>query len=464
MRKRKALRVVIIGVVIVGIFFGIGILAHNRPIQKEERMKASMNSSSLNKIEGRLDQDEKEQVDVKKSSLPLAQKAKYESTSQTQKQPAIDSTSAGIQQILGLRGYPTEESVALLSRFIESEDPAVLSEAIDALGSIALGNEDLKEQIFFILASKALAPDFPQRGNALVTAAMIGDEEKLLPLIEEFIAEPNEESIALASRALAFVATPKCVPLLNRIVKTAADLKTQKNALAVLFEINTPEAIAVITETLDSPSEETQAAAVWALTRSNDSQNNELLSNAMLEGHLSDESLGVLARSSSASDVFGNALLSDSVTADKKISLLNVLAANTVKSPGSIRSSVAKSLLPLIDSSDPELQKTAIDTLSKVGAKENMAEVLEPTLHSDDFLVQETALYAYAQYTTPETYKPLKELWYNENEKIRRTAFFLASMFVNESDMEDLQEATEHEDKFISKQAGISIKFINQKK
>ena len=395
----------------------------------------------------------------------MIQKKISDSSSQTEPQPDVDASIADdMQQILDLRDQPNIASVNLLAEFLKSENPAILAEAIDALGSIALTNEDLKLQVFSILAEKARDQGFPERGSALVTAAMIGDTEDILTLVAEFSSSVFEEDQAIATRALSFVATPDCIPLLDEIIKTAYDPKIQKNAMAVLSKINTPEAIDIILASLNDSSGENQTTAIWALTRFSDPQKNEMLLTELVEGDLSDESLSVLARSNSASDVFGNALQSDSVSVDQKIAWLKVLADNSLMSSGKVRNSVAQSVLPLLDSSDSEVQQAAIDTLAKTGAKDNVADELEKKLQADDILVRGAALNAFAQYTTPDTYKTLKELWYDEDPQIRRTAYFLSSAFLNQSDMEDIQKATQHEDDFISKQAKISIKFLNQKK
>lgn len=373
-------------------------------------------------------------------------------------------TAENIQAIIALRDQATAESVDTLSQFLDSENGAERAEALDTLGYLALQNEELKAAIFDLLAAKAADPDYPERGGALVTAAVFGEEADLLPLIEGFVDEPTEESRSIALRALNFVATDESVPLLAEIAQTTLDPGIQQDALAILSRINSPEALQVISASLDSEYDETQTAGVWALSRRNDPQHNELLAAALADGKLNDESLAVLAKSGSASSVIGEALQNESVSTADKINLLNVIAANSSAAPGSVRTSVAESVVPLLDSSDPDIQTAAIETLGKIGARENMAEAIEPKLKSDSVLVQEAALYAYAQYTTPTTYKPLKELWYDEDQQVRRTAFFLSSSFLNESDLPELEKAVEHEDEFISKQADTMIGYINQKK
>jgi len=55
----------------------------------------------------------------------------------------------------------------------------------------------------------------------------------------------------------------------------------------------------------------------------------------------------------------------------------------------------------------------------------------------------------------------LKTLWYDKDEKIRRTAFFLSSPFLNHSDLEDLEKAKKHSDELISKQSERIVKQLD---
>ena len=371
-----------------------------------------------------------------------------------------------ITTIIGLRDHPTPESIDTLSHFLDSENGAEREEALDTLAYLALNNEALKAAIFDLLAAKAADPDYPARGTALVSAALFAEEADLLPLVEGFITEPSEESRIFALRALNFVATDQSVPLLAEIAQTSTDPKIQQDALIILTRINSPEALEAVSASLDSEYDETQTAGVRALARYDEPQNNALLSAALAEGRLNDQSIAALAKSPSAGSVLGEALQDDFVSKADKINLLNAIASNTPAAAGNVRDSVVERVIPLLDSSDPDIQKAAADTLGKVGTRDRdeMAQALEPSLKSDSFLVQEAALYAYATYTTPTTYKPLKELWYDKDQKVRRTAFFLSSAFLNESDMPELEKAVAHDDPYISKQAGRIINHIDTKK
>ncbi len=460
---------VAVGLVGIGIIVALGAW-HLGRAPEGEQLSATIKASGPEKgadAAERMKADARQKLEkMKKAGTVQKDKpktAKAQEGSETSTVGSGRKITENIQAIIALRDQPTLETVETLSQFLASEHGAERAEAVDTLGYLAINNDALKGVIFDLLAAKAVDADYPERGGALVTAAMFGEEAEMLSLIEGIIAEPTDESRTIALRALNFVATDASVPLLAEITQTSMDPEIQQSALTILSRINTPEALEVISASLDSEYHETQAAGVWALTRQNNEQHNELLTAALSEGRLNNDSLSVLARSPSASDVIGGALNDDAVSKEDKINLLNVIAANTASASGSVRSSVAESVIPLIDSSDPDVQKAAIDTLGKVGAKDNMAQTLEPKLKSNSVLVQEAALYAYAQYTTPSTYKPLKELWYDDDQQVRRTAFFLSSGFLNESDLPELEKAVSHQDEFISKQANTMIRYLDQK-
>jgi len=101
--------------------------------------------------------------------------------------------------------------------------------------------------------------------------------------------------------------------------------------------------------------------------------------------------------------------------------------------------------------------------MAKAGASTDQTPAIAPKLQSEDFLVQGAALQAFMQYCTPKTYTPLKGLWYDNNEQIRRTAFFFSEAFLNISDLPDLEKATTHSDELISKQAKLMIKHLTPK-
>ena len=82
-----------------------------------------------------------------------------------------------------------------------------------------------------------------------------------------------------------------------------------------------------------------------------------------------------------------------------------------------------------------------------------MAELLEPKLKSPDAEVREQAFGSYISSLSSKTYKPLLDLLWDDNEKVRRSAMFFAGHFADNSDAEQLTKALEHEDEYIREQA-----------
>jgi HEAT repeat protein len=364
--------------------------------------------------------------------------------------------SVRIEAIHKLWDNTTPEAVKLLSMFLDDKESAVAEEAIDALGNIALKSE-LSEEVLSILIDKATDKESLIRGPALMTAAMIGDQDHLLPVIGSIIEENNDSALDYAVRAIGFINGPETVPYLKKVLEKDIGRDLQRNVYTMLMYADSEDAVQIIEDATNSKDKEKQVNTVWALSRSNVSENTQILSNAVKANKLGDESLSIIASSRAAPMVFEDALQNGSLTSMDKRNLLRVISDNTRAASSDVRNQMAEVIKPLLNSNDVQVQKDAIDAIGKIGA-DNQAETLAPELESDSPILQGAALNAYAQYTTPSTYKPLIKLWYNEDEKIRRTAFFLSSIFLNDSDMEDLEKATENPDKFISDGSKAKIK------
>ena len=351
----------------------------------------------------------------------------------------------------------TPESVELLAMFLDDKESAVAEEAIDALGHIAK-NSELDEEVFAILIARATDKNFQSRGAALLTAAMVGDPDQLLPVIGSILEEQNQSAREYAVRAIAFVNGPEAVPYLKKILAEGGSRELQRTAYSLLIKAGSEEALQILKNDAYSQEREKQVNTVWALSRSNTDANTQILSDAVTTKTLGDESLSIIAASRAAPRVFGDAFQSDNLTNTDKRNLLRVISDNSSMASKDVRNQTADVIKPLLNSTDEQVQKAAIDALGKIGATDNQAEALASKLESDSPILQGAALMAYAQYTTPNTYKPLKSLWYSDDEKIRRTAFFLSSPFLNNSDMADLEKAVKHTDEFISNQAKLKIK------
>jgi HEAT repeat protein len=368
-----------------------------------------------------------------------------------------------IQAVLSLREQPSPQAVALLARFLNDKEQAVVAEAIDTLGFIGVNstNEVLKRQVLDVLLEKAKDKEFASRGDALVTGAMLGQNDRIFQLIGEYISEEEDRGKGFAVRALAFLAGPECIPYLSEIVKKAKEPEVAKSASALLAKIGTPEALEVLAQDLNSRREANQVNSAWALSRRNDDVSNAMLLEAVRGNKLPESALGVIASSPAAADVFGGALIGG-ISKEDKIYLLDVLSLYGINAKGEVRSQLAEMIKPLMNSSDTDVKVAAIQAMGKVGAKTDQSEALAEQFDDGSWLVRGAALQSFMQYCSPSTYKPLIKLWDDENEKIRRTAFFFSEIFLNTSDLEALQKATKNSDEFIAKHSQLMIKHLTQ--
>ena len=377
---------------------------------------------------------------------------------------ALKSQNVGlrVKAAMDLRNQFSPEAVELLEMFLNDSDPAVVAEALDSLGFIGL-NSELNDMVFEILAEKARDHNFRARGNALMTAARMGKGDEVLPIIADCIKEDTPESESIAIRAMAFVASKECIPHIVEVLERDPDSEVLRDSFNLLAKINTPESINILVDNLRAEDPQRRKYAVWALTRKADDDDlKERLTLAVANQELDKDVLGVIASSPMAADIFGEVLQSEEIEKEDKIDMLEALADNSIKAPGHIRNKMAKELLVLLQSNDPDLEVAALEAISDMGAQEDLSDELAELLESDDFLVQQAALKAFIQYCTPDTYKPLKKLWYHKEEQMRRTAFFFSEAFLNHSDIPDLEKASNHSDEFIAKHSKMMLRYLTQ--
>ena len=403
-----------------------------------------------------------EQKAAKKSVVPASQKEDitsahsgehltlYDLALKTLSDPKV---TARVQAVLSLRNYQTPEAVDILSRFLDDKDAAVVSEAIDTLGVIGLDSE-VKDLVLNLLEEKARDKEFSAQGQALITASMLGKDNRMLPIISDYISEGDDTGRDFAVRAMSFIASPECIPYLRTLLDESEDSEVHENALHILTKIDTPEAFGILHNQMISSDEEKQTTSAWAISVYNSSEFNEVLKKAIADNTLRKGAISVVATSPAAPAVFSELLQDDDIIKGDKISWLKILAENTIDSPSSIRSGVASAVEPLLNSDDRDLEIQAIKTMGELGAEiDATAQVLAPKFKSNSLEVRKTALEAYYSYCTPNTYKELESLWWDKDENIRRSAFSLSEGFFDSSDREVLENATEHTDEFISKQS-----------
>jgi HEAT repeat protein len=242
-------------------------------------------------------------------------------------------------------------------------------------------------------------------------------------------------------------------------LQSSDDIRT---AFGTLATINTPEATAILQKNLHSQEQALQQESVWALALSPSGNHVEYLVKAVASDDLTPESMAVLAKSQAGPAVFGSILQREDMSTDKINQVLKIIEDNTVLAPGSIRSETATIIEPLLDNPNPEIQISAIRALGKIGASGDKSSLLIPKLQSDNIQIQREALSTYAQYSTPNTYKPLLDLFGHEDMKIRRSALLFASPFLDKSDIPTVEGVLRQNDPYMSEQAQLILDKINK--
>ncbi|WP_320044823.1 HEAT repeat domain-containing protein [uncultured Desulfobacter sp.] len=388
----------------------------------------------------------------------IGEKAKIATTDKIS--PDESQVTDRLYDVLKLRSQPSEETIQRLEGYLNDENMGIVAEAIDALAHVGMSSE-FKERVFNILKQKAADKYYPARSNALIAAAMFGMDEQFLPILSGLLeqkGEQGEEDMALALRSLSFVKSPKFLPYLNQIIAQSQNRQTQKMAYGIMARHDLVESNRFLKEMLGSSNEQKQNNSTWALSRANKPKQNKILEDALTQNLLKKEAVALVASSPCAADVFGNILNNNAIKTDQKLYYLNVIAANTLNAGLKVRDGMKNALKPLLDSDNRKLKLEAIRTLGKVGGDvEDTAKLLAPELHSSDQEIKEQAFFAYSAYVSRKTYKPLLDLLWDDNEKIRRGAIAIAGNYADVSDAEQLMKALKHDDEFIKKQVKLIL-------
>lgn len=256
--------------------------------------------------------------------------------------------SARMYAVLELRKHLTLESVELLARFLNDSDSVVQSEAIDALGYIAL-NSGLSDEVFKILLEKASDRNYSSHGQALITAAMLGRDQQILPVINDYISESDLERMSYAVKAMSFIASPGCIPSLIRVLDLNDDPEIQKNVFMILAKIDTPEARNLLREYVLSLDANEQMNSAWALARLNKDAYNSILIDAIEQDELDEYAIGTIAASPVAPEVFEELFRKEGIDPARKEKLLRILARYAQYAPGEAR----EALGPMIEYNTP---------------------------------------------------------------------------------------------------------------
>jgi HEAT repeat protein len=385
---------------------------------------------------------------------------------------ALDGGKPGerLRSVLMLRGQFTKEAVRLLTQFLNDQDISIVEEAMDALAYIGV-NGGLQAEVFAVLKEKAQDPTFNRRGTALVTASIVmkAEAELVLNLIDGFIAPDEEHMNLFAARALNYIEDPKALPLVEKLLSMSRDNDVARNCFHMAARLNTPEAAALLAAYVNSNDPYLQKHAVHALGLNTSPVYQQMLADAIASGAMRHDSIGYLAVTESAADVFGNAMTNPKMSKKDKLSLLKDIGENTTKSPKeeSRTDIFNKAVKPLLLSNDPDLVKAAMEASSDMRADRD--EVIDNTVkaldESNDAELYKIAMGVLEEYMVPRKADAFEPMYYHEDEYVRRMAFFLSEGFLDaESDahfnmVKELNAATEDDVLKASTETTLKNKF-----
>jgi HEAT repeat protein len=434
-------------------------------IHYHQGSKGKINSnepSTANKIEKAAispgKQDPKTIASVKSSENEDQEDSWTESVLKALNDPNIK---VRVRAVRSLRQHASSpEAVDILRKFLKDRDPVVLREVIDTLGYIGLQG-DLEDVVFDLLAQEAMDKSFSRRGDCLTMAAIIG-KERLLPTVTDFFREGknNESMKGFAVRALTFIDSPDCIPLLEEVLSIGAeDPMVHEIAFENLARLGTTEALAILKDHVVSSKGMDQVNSALALARLDMEEFNEVLANALVKETMEEETIEVLATSPAAPEIFGEVLRATS-DKERKITWLRKLATYAASGTEEVRGKLTDTVMPLVHSTDPDIQVEAINVVGQTGG-EDAAENLIEELDSDNPLVRQSALRALMPYATQENYKEILPRLSDEDKYIRRTVLIVVERFLNESDRPILEEATKNPDEVVRKQVNTILNLMD---
>jgi HEAT repeat protein len=351
-----------------------------------------------------------------------------------------------------LRHAESEEAVDLLYQFLDDEDKLVIFHALNSLCLIGIKNSNLKSKVYDILLEKAKDKECPERGNALLFATQVGKDDKILNVISDYIGEDDqgETSKRFAVKALAGIANPDCIDYLQEILITSTSPEIHHIALNTLSMIDDEAAAIILEEKLYTSN--TQTSAAMALAQWGKPEYNQILSKAIVCGSLNEEAIAIVAQYSAGPSVLKEFVENNTFSEEETLSLLKIYTEGVLRARGEVRSDTAKAVLPLLESPDRDIQLQAIKILGcGTWEQRDMADMLAPKLKSPEREIRFEALKSYHVYLTPDDYKPVLDMIWDEDETIRRYALGFTENFIDGSDRAILAKALNHEDEAIRK-------------
>jgi HEAT repeat protein len=358
-----------------------------------------------------------------------------------------------IRRARDLRSEPSKESIALLKEFMNGNNRTLINSALNSLAFIGCEKE-FEETILNLLMDKATDLEFSQRGTALTTLALLTKDERVFPIIEDFMAQKDstESYIRYATAALGIVATPGCVPYLEQILNQAYTPEVHKMTFQILSRIASPQSTDILSHHLVSGNEQDQIYSAWALSLSDTPRHNTILYQMLSEKQLSQKAIDAIARNSAGAKVMGELLEEETFEVKDKINILKTLDKSLSMTDGTVRSDIIESVEPLLESDNYDIQLHALKIIGHGSVGEEALDVISSKLISPSSKVRETAVEVYLPYLTESNYKPLLNLIWDENEAVRRKALLYAFVHIDNTDRPLLEKALNHEDEFIRNQ------------
>jgi HEAT repeat protein len=360
-----------------------------------------------------------------------------------------------IAEFRSYRQNPTPEDIDLLTAYLDHADRLVAAEALNTLAYVARDGVE-RSAILETFKEKALDKSYALRGKALYMTAMV-DPGESLPIIADFISDSQEntrdDSYDAAARALTLHIDSQSLPHLDNLLAKTQDPAVRRICFEILAKIDSPQAVIALQTQIQSVKGEDQTAAVAALARLKDPQVIDFLADSILAEQFDQETIARIAFSTTAPEVFGRLLNSESLTDDRKIELLNTLAEYSVGGNQQLRTEMSDTMASIVqETTNPEIKLRAIHVIGELGAK-SAPDILETYLADGDPNVRKEAFFTFMNYTSPYNYWLLRDFIWDEDEQVRRTAMASIAMFVAEDDIEVLTKASQHEDEFIRKHA-----------
>jgi HEAT repeat protein len=360
-----------------------------------------------------------------------------------------------VDQFYAYRENPTPEAIDTLIDYLDNADRVVADQALETLTYIARDGVE-REAILDVLKAKSRDQSYGFRGKALYMATMV-DPQEMLPIIGEYIDDPQEnaqaDSYDAAARALTVQIGPQSLPYVDALLTKSREPGVRRICFEILAKIDSPEAVAALEAQVQAAKGKDQTAGAAALARLEAPEVVDYLANSIQSGQFNRETIDRISYSPTAPEVFDRLLKSDTLEDGRKIELLDTLAEKSDNGSLQTREKMTDTMDSLIqETSNPAIKSRAIRVIGELGAS-NAPDVLETYLRDEATDVRKEAFYTFMDYTTPYNYEVLHDFLWDEDEQIRRTAMSSLARFAVEDDIEVLTKASTHKDEFIRKQA-----------